>query len=112
MDKLIKCVFSPENAKRWDKNLKESEKISINGSKTYGFIYMSNKKQYTLHSRDFYEKTFSFYHNEKFYRYTSSVVNCSDHKPIPKETVRGTTIYNCGLIRRNDENKLVYTNIT
>ena len=73
----------------YSNNLKESSFEGLNGSKTHGFIYMSNKKHFTILSRDFYEKSFGFHHEGKFYRYTCSVNNCSEIKDIPKDTVRG-----------------------
>jgi len=59
MDKICKCIYKPENILKWDKNLKHSEVIDIDeGKKSYGFIYMSNKKIFTFDTRDFYEKSF------------------------------------------------------
>lgn len=84
--------------------------ISVDGRRSYGLIYMSNKKQYTFDSRDFFEKHFTFYHNGKYYRYTSQVNNDIELRPLPSATVRGVTIYNCGLMYRNPKDgKLDYT---
>ena len=58
-------------------------------------------------SRDFYEKGFSFFHNGKFYRYSTSVQNSNlpgpnnedPIKPLPnKSTVRAETLINCGIM--------------
>ena len=71
--------------------------------------YSVNKKQYTIDSRDFVEKSFSFYHNEKFYRYSSSVPEQAGLQmfPLPEETVRGTTIFNFGLFERDKKDEKI-----
>jgi len=54
-----------------------------------------------------------FYHNGKFYRYSSSIVNSEEMMPVPKDTVRGTTIYNCGIMYRNEsDNKIMFSIVT
>ena len=73
MDKLIKCIYDPECTLKWDKLLKESNFQQINNSKSFGIIYTQNKGQYGIASRDFYDKVFKFYHNGKYYRYTSYI---------------------------------------
>jgi hypothetical protein len=78
--------------------MKESEVISLDGKRSYGLIYMSNKKQFTFESRDFYDKHFTFYWKGKYYRYVSKVKNDKELKPVPDHTVRGFTAYNCGMM--------------
>jgi hypothetical protein len=75
------------------------------GKNSYGFIYMSNKKQYSFDSRDFYEKCFVFYHNDCYYRYSSYVNNDTEIRPLPPKTVRGQTIYNVFKMRRNPDDE-------
>ena len=71
---------------------------------------MANKKLMTFDSRDFYEKAFGFFHNGKFYRYTSQIRDCEVERPRPKQTVRGMTIYNVGIMERDPESgKIRYT---
>jgi hypothetical protein len=101
-------MFNPKITKDWDKLIKGSELISLDGSKSYGIMYMSNKKQFTISSRDFYEKIFMFFHNGKLYRYSSSVANCEQAKPPPPDTVRGKTMYNCGIMYRSEKDKKIY----
>lgn len=98
-------MHDPPTTKTWDKLMKETEKIAIEDKKCYHFIYMSNKKQYTFDSRDFFEKSFTFYHNDTYYRYTSSIPNDDVLRPIPPKTVRGSTIYNVFKMKRNPENE-------
>ena len=61
--------------KEWDKLIKDNEYQSAENKHTYGFLYMSNKKQYTFDSRDFYEKCFVFYYNNTYYRFSSFMDN-------------------------------------
>lgn len=93
---------------RWDKLLKNSERIPLDdGKQCYGFIYMTNKKQYTFDCRDFYEKSFAFYHNDTYYKYTSYVENDKDLREIPENTVRGNTIYNIFKMKRDPETQRI-----
>ena len=88
----------------WDKNLKTSEFIpAIEGKKSFGFTYTANHKQMTVKSRDFYEKGFSFFHDGKYYRYSCSINNSEEVREVPKETFRGETIYNFGVMERDPE---------
>lgn len=94
-------MHDPYHLSQWDSLIKETEKYPVENKKSYGFMYMSNKKQYTFDSRDFYEKFFTFMYNDKYYRYTSYIENDSELRPIPPSTVRGTTLYNVGVMSRN-----------
>ena len=69
------------------------------------------------------EKSFNFFSDGKFYKYSTSIDNSevhgaySDYGPIrpldnPKETVRGYTIYNVGVMERLPDGKLRLTIIT
>ena len=71
-----------------------------------------------VQSRDFYCKGISFYHNNKYYRYSSSITdsevidekNTDDKykRQLPDDkTVRGITILSCGIFQRNSEGKIV-----
>jgi hypothetical protein len=81
--------------------------------KSYGMYHMAHKKQYTFDSRDFVEKGFAFYHDGKYYRYSSMVNNGTDYVPLPKSTVRGETLYNFGIMERDPKTKKVnYTVVT
>ena len=69
-------------------------------------------------SRDFIEKGFNFFHNGKFYRYSSSVDNQElpgqDLKfPTPnKNVVRANTLINCAIMRRDTDNRILVSTIT
>jgi len=99
MQKLVKCIYFPEEASKWDKNVEKAEFISCKeGNRCYGFTYVLNKKHATIKARDFYDKGFNFYHNGKYYRYSTAVNNSEDIYPVPKDTFRGETIYNFGIM--------------
>ena len=102
MDKIIKCLYWPEQQLIYDKLLADSGFTPFGeGIKTYGFTYTNNKRQYNIWARDFYEKGFNFFHEGKFYRYSCTVANSRDHKKLPKSTVRGETIYNLAIMERD-----------
>jgi hypothetical protein len=109
---------------QWDKNLNCAEftPVKKGGNEIgMGMSYTNNKKQYTIASRDFYEKGFNFYHDGKFYRYSCSIEN-SEHpgpkgepplKPLETGTVRGRCVINCGLMQRNpSDGKILLTQIS
>ena len=67
--------------------------------------YIENKGQYGISGRDFYEKTFQFIENGKFYKYSSSID--SSELPVPEgvpnpnendQVVRAFTIHAVTLI--------------
>lgn len=86
--------------------MEKGEFYSINGCKTNGLTYQKNKAQYSFNSRDFYEKGFAFYHNGKFYRYTTSVPDEESFsmKPLPEVTERASTIIYYGIVERDPSN--------
>lgn len=107
MHKVIKTLYSPEQQKIHDTQLIDAEWKPIHeGKKTYGYTYARNKKHLNIQSRDFYEKGFNFVHDGKFYRYSTTVANSDTLKPIPDETIRGETIYNLGIMWRDDKGKI------
>ena len=74
---------------------------------------MLNKKHLTIKARDFWEKGFGFYHNGKYYRYSTTVNDSVSDRPLPdKETIRGDTIYNAGVMWRDpSDNKIKITQV-
>jgi hypothetical protein len=61
---------------QWDENTEEGELIGIDkGIKCYGLYYMVNGKKFTFDARDYVEKYIQFFHDGKFYRYSSSIPN-------------------------------------
>mmetsp|Transcript_1058 Transcript_1058/g.1960 ORF Transcript_1058/g.1960 Transcript_1058/m.1960 type:complete len:190 (+) Transcript_1058:851-1420(+) len=116
MNKLLKVIYEPEHQKGWDKNLEVAEKQPFDGgSKTIAFSYVKNKKQFTISSRDFYEKGFNFVHNGKFYRYSTSIDHSEDAlKPLPDgQTVRGFTFYNAAIMEREPKTgKILFQVVT
>jgi hypothetical protein len=66
-------------------------------------------------ARDFYEKGFNFYHQGKFYRYSTSIQDSETSlKPLPdKKTTRGFTLINVSLMEREAESgKILFTTVT
>ena len=72
-------------------------------------------------SRDFIEKGFNFYHNGKFYRFSSSIDNSELPGPNGEEplypcpnrsTVRANTLINCAIMRRDVDNRILVSTIT
>jgi hypothetical protein len=60
--------------KEWDKSIDElSCTPLIDGSACLNIQYMKQKKGLGAKPRDFYEKTFQFIYEGKFYRYSSSI---------------------------------------
>jgi len=106
----MSCIYDEKYVKQWDKNTKENTFIGVNGSKSYGFLYSSSKKILTFNSRDFYEKAFMFHANGKMYKYSCSVKDSEELKPVPEKTIRGITIYSCGIMqRRESDGKVLLT---
>jgi hypothetical protein len=68
----------------------------------------------SVSSRDFFEKGFSFYHQGKFYRYSSSIDDSQTLKPLPDSvTVRGFTYINVGIMHRDTSSgKVIYQTIS
>ena len=83
------------------------------GKRTYGYTYTKQKKQFTIQSRDFYDKGFNFYHNGKYYRYSTAMANSEELYAVPKDTIRGETIYNFGIMERDpSDNKIKFSVVT
>ena len=106
-------MFKPQCVLDWDKNCLTSEFVEVDtNKKSYGLIYVAQKKQFTFQSRDFYEKGINFYSNGKYYRYTCGIPNDSDFRSIPKDTVRGQTLINCAIMEYQEDGKLSYRCVT
>ena len=73
------------------------------GDKTVGTNWTKHKKIMNVSSRDYCDKMINFYHNGKFYHYSSMIPDdlASDMKKLTGDTVRGSTIYNISRIERN-----------
>mmetsp|Transcript_35609 Transcript_35609/g.54449 ORF Transcript_35609/g.54449 Transcript_35609/m.54449 type:complete len:254 (-) Transcript_35609:2-763(-) len=113
MDKVIKCIWETDHQKKWDACLQEAEFSPLReGVRSYGFTYCQNKKQFTIQSRDFYEKGFSFYHDGKFYRYSCTVKDSQEQKPSPADTIRGETLYNFACVYREQDGSLKMSVVT
>ena len=73
-----------------------------------------------IESRDYYDKGVSFWHEGKYYRWSCSVNNSDKAgpngeeplKPSVEKTTRASTIYNCTLIERTDDEKIKIITIT
>ena len=66
----------------------------------------------TVESRDFYEKGFIFESDGKIYRYSCAVNDSESLIPVPDKTTRAETIYNFGIMRRNEANKVCFDVVT
>lgn len=107
---------------KWDKNLNLAEYTPYRpGAVGIGFWYTNNKKQYTIASRDFYEKGFNFFHDGKYYRYSCSIADSElagpngepPLRPCDNDTVRGRCVINCGMMQRNpSDGKILLTQIS
>ena len=116
MDKLIKSIYSPEHARKWDKGLIDSKVEPLRGeSKSCFYSYTCYKGSLGLDSRDFYEKAIAFEHNGKYYRYSAFVPNSPklgpNGEPIRKDlptakTIRGRTLINVGIIERVENGEI------
>jgi hypothetical protein len=106
MDKIMKSIYYSNQQKKWEKNIKECEFISIDGCRTHGLVYCTTKKIFTIESRDFLEKSFLFHANGKIYKYSSNAADCPFDPKLKTKTkyVRGENIFSCSLIRRDPEN--------
>lgn len=95
----------------FDPNVQTYEFIPFTeGKKSYGSWYIGNKKYMTIQARDFYEKGFCFYHNNKYYRYTSTLPNSGlDVKPKVKDTIRGDTLINFAMVWRDEVDQKIKT---
>jgi len=112
-------MFKPQHVLKWDKNLKACEELEVApGKKSYGILYTENKKQFSLCGRDFYEKTFNFYNDGKFYRYSTSVEDSEKPgpngeeplKPSPSgQVVRAFTIYSCSMVERLPDGQIKHS---
>ena len=108
-------IYNTDQQIKYDKNIGQAYYVPIaEGKKNIGFNYIMNKKQYTINARDYYEKTITFFHNNKLYKYGCNVVNSENKIEIPKDTVRAETLYNFGIMERdvNDDNKLKLITVT
>ena len=101
MDKLLDCIYNPENMVKFDKNILAARRLQPHDKNSYGFLYFQNKKVLQFSSRDFVEKFIGFYHQGKYYRIVFSVQNAEKpgpngeppFHPLPdRSTVRGETV--------------------
>ena len=76
---------------------------SDSSNKSITFGYTAHKKQFSFQSRDFVDKQFNFYHNGKFYRYTSSLPDEKGNEkvPLPDYTTRGFNYFNMTIYHRD-----------
>mmetsp|Transcript_5730 Transcript_5730/g.9105 ORF Transcript_5730/g.9105 Transcript_5730/m.9105 type:complete len:89 (+) Transcript_5730:462-728(+) len=73
MNKLVKVIYDFEQKLKWDSNLQEGTFTPLKeGVRTYGTFYSVNKKQLNFSARDFKEKGFNFFHEDRFYKYQTS----------------------------------------
>ena len=108
-------IYFPEEYLKWDKNLisaSYSPAESRPDQRIYGYTYQQQKKQLTVESRDFYEKGFMFESEGKMYRYSCAIADSENLIPVPEKTTRADTIYNFGIMSRNDKHKVCFDVLT
>ena len=105
-------MYDQAHVPKWDPIITHNEFKPLNpGDKTVGTNWTKHKKIMHVSSRDYCDKMINFYHNGKFYHYSSSIPDegCDKVKALSGDAVRGQTVYNIGLIERDkDTGKLHY----
>jgi hypothetical protein len=78
---LIKTCYGVDEILKWDANIIDMDiKPLRDDCKTAAYTFQRNKSVMGIEGREFYEKSFGFFHEGKYYRFTSSVPN-SDSEP-------------------------------
>jgi len=94
---------------KWDENVDKVYYLPKINAKSYGLVYWKHKKSLTISSRDFVDKSFSFYHNNKFYKFSCYVPNSEEVQPIPDYfTVRAETLISAAICERDEEGRIIY----
>lgn len=75
LDRLLNFIQQPEHLSKWDDTVLSNDIKPVGDRKSMAitFVHLVHKKQFSFQSRDFVDKSFNFYHNGKFYRYTSAL---------------------------------------
>lgn len=104
-DRLLQAIYEPGHIEKWDDTVGANSVTPVGDrtSTSITFGYTAHKKQFSFQSRDFIDKSFTFFHNGKFYRYTSSLPEDKGKimKPLPEETTRGFNYFNIGTYERD-----------
>ena len=89
-------MFEPKHILKYDSTVKE---CSFEGeNQNVGALYTSYKKVQLISSRDFYQKCIRFYHDGKYYNFSSSFE--SGKLATKKDTVRGEYLINFGILKQ------------
>ena len=105
-------MYAPDHRKSWDNNLVKMDVINNGSEPVYFYQYTQHKKVLTYAPREFYEKIFSFAHEEVYYRLSSSIYkedgtqNEEVFDDTLKEKVRADVLFNMTKIYRNDKGKI------
>ena len=95
---------------KWDANVERAFTFPNYSGKCYRVNYLKQKKQFGISSRDYVDKSISFYDKGKFYKFSCGVPNselpgpngAQPLCPLPdKYTVRGFTNINVSMCHRN-----------
>ena len=76
MDKLSRCIYDPTIKKQWDTSMEVYEKTDLFGGASNLLMYIGYtkaKKMLNFDHRDFLEKGFHCYYNDKYYHWTSAL---------------------------------------
>lgn len=104
MQNLVSVMYDQEHVPKWDPIVSHNEFKPLKpGDKTVGTNWTKHRRIMNVSSRDYCDKMINFYHNGKFYHYSSSIpMQESDKiKKLSGDAVRGTTVYNIGLLERD-----------
>lgn len=112
LENLVSVMYEQDHVPNWDPMISHNEFHPLkDGDKTIGTNWTKHHRIMHMSSRDYCDKMINFYHNGKFYHYQTSIPACECHKvkELNGDVVRGTTIYNIGMIHRDEESgKLHY----
>lgn len=120
--KLAECLFDADLKVQWDKKVEEQEYAdTIPNCSNIGRVYYKNKSQLTIEARDYNEKVFTCWANNKLYRFSSSCYDSkgargglepSTDRPVKPKTVRADCLYSMMTMERvpehDDRVKLTY----
>ena len=113
LDKVLSCIYCHDDILKYDENVEKYYYLPQINAKSYGLSYYKNKKSLTVSSRDFVDKTFSFYHNDKFYKFSCSVPNSEEIIDVPDYyTVRAETLLSAAICERLEDGRIRYIQLT
>ena len=74
MQNLVSVMYEQDHVPKWDPIVSHNEFKPLNkGDKTVGTNWTKHRRIMHVSSRDYCDKMINFYHNGKFYHYSSSI---------------------------------------